>query len=740
MDETWLDPHVPVDLDNCAREPIHIPGSIQPRGVLLVLDDDHTVVQASASTAAHLGIDAADALGRPLADVVGTEAAEVIAAHLRAGGDVRDRNPVLVDVQGVPTDAVLHHPPGAEHLLVVELEAAAGPRPLEHTNTYQAVRGTVGALNRASSLEELYAVTAREVRALTGFDRVMIYRFDADYNGEVVGEDRRADLNSFFGLHYPATDIPPQARALYERNWIRLISDVEYVPSPIVVADPQRSAPLDLTFATLRSVSPMHIEYLQNMGVTASMSISLLKDGRLWGLIACHHYSGPWAPPYGVRAAAEFLGSVLSLRLVAQVEEDRIAAARRVGAELAGLVAASRAEDVPLAEALTGDDTLLTLMAADGAIVRAHGEVATVGCAPPGAGALLEWAVSQGSEVVCTTSLAQDAPGLAAAVPEVAGLLAVTLPSDDAVVWLRREAVYDVDWGGDPRNKEIARGEGEEVRLSPRKSFDRWRETVRGSSLPWTEEQAEIAALLRGHVVEALYLRGRRDARAAEVLQRSALPAQLPEVPGWSFEARYSPADGNRVGGDWYDALELPDGRLAVAVGDVTGHGLAAASTMGKLRNGLRALLVSGAAQQLVATAVRGLDDVMRVTMPDEMATLLLAVVDPATGEAEYARVGHLPLIVLAADGEASWAGPVGVAPLGYVAGTPETGRLTVPPGGGLVLFTDGLIERRETPLVESLSTLRDAFSGGAPLDAVIAAVRDPRSTDDATAVVVRRG
>src|SRR5690606_11590988 len=198
-----------------------------------------------------------------------------------------------------------------------------------------------------------------------------------------VAEDKRADLNSFHGLHYPATDIPSQARALYELNWIRLISDIDYTPSRLLASDdPRASAPVDLTYATLRSVSPIHVEYLQNMGVTASMSISLLKDGALWGLIACHHYSGPHAPPHGIRAAAEFLGSVLSVRLVAQVEEDRLAAAHRVARELAGLVAATRDEGLPLTEALVRQPALLAIMAADGVVVRAQGRTACAGEAP----------------------------------------------------------------------------------------------------------------------------------------------------------------------------------------------------------------------------------------------------------------------------------------------------------------------------------------------------------------------
>ena len=733
-DDVTLAPAVPVDLDNCAREPIHVPGSVQPRGVLLALHDG-VVVQASASTAELLGRPADEVLGRPLEEVLGTGAAAVVAAHAQLPGDVRDRNPVLVHLpDGGAWDAIVHRPPGAEALLVLELEEAEGPRPLTYANTFQLVRASVGELNRARSLEELYDVAAREVRGLTGFDRVMVYRFDADYNGEVVAEAKRADLNPFHGLHYPATDIPAQARALYELNWIRLISDLEYTPSPLVPQlNPVTGAPLDLTYGTLRSVSPIHVEYLHNMGVTASMSISLLKDGRLWGLIACHHYSGPHAPAYGTRAAAEFLGSVLSLRLVAQVEEDRLTAARRVAHDLAGLVAASRDEDLPLTEALVQQPALLSIMGADGVVVRAQGRTARIGIELDDAVAILRWAAGTGEEVTVTDTLGTAVPG-----SPYAGALVVNLADGDAITWLRREVATAVDWGGDPHNKAIARMEGDSVRLSPRKSFERWREVVRGSSLPWTEDQLDTAAVLRRHAVEALYLRGLADSRAAEILHRSSLPSSLPRAAGWSIDARYAPGDGGRVGGDWYDALCLPDGRLAIAVGDVAGHGMPAASVMGQMRNGLRALLVR---ESSAAAATLGLDELAKRTMTGEMATLLLAVVDTVTGRMEYVRAGHLPPLVLDADGSASWHADPGTLPIGYGRGEPSTGVVQIPHGGGVVLFTDGLVERRGDPLPDGLERLRRAFSGpvAGDLDAIIAAVRDPHSDDDATAVVLRR-
>ena len=261
-------------------------------------------------------------------------------------------------------------------MLLVELEIAYGERPFSFPNTYQAVRGSVEELNRAVTLPELYDTAARAVRDLTGFDRVMVYRYDEEYNGEVVAESKREDLNSFLGLHYPSTDIPAQARALYEKNWIRLISDVDYTPAPLVPSvDPESGAPLDLTYATLRSVSPIHVEYLQNMGVHASMSISLLRHGRLWGLIACHHYAGPHLPPFGARAAAEFLGSTLSLRLVDRFEDEQLHKRLAAQAVLAKLTAATLGDGEPLTAALLGAPDLLDLVPADGVVVNIQGEL-----------------------------------------------------------------------------------------------------------------------------------------------------------------------------------------------------------------------------------------------------------------------------------------------------------------------------------------------------------------------------
>ncbi|QGQ20674.1 SpoIIE family protein phosphatase [Cellulomonas sp. JZ18] len=743
-----LDVSVPLDLDACAAEPIRIPGSVQPHGVLLAVTEPGLEVRhVSRNVEQLVGRAPEDVVGADLGSVLGADAVDAVRQHVRTFGDLRARNPVGVDVLGVEgpvrMDAVLHRVAvGDGTLLVVELEPAYGPRPFSFPNTYQAVRGAIEELNRARTLEELYDVAAREVRALTGFDRVMVYRFDPEYNGEVVAEAKRDDLNSFLGLHYPASDIPPQARQLYETNWVRLIADVGYTPSPVEPPfDPATGEPLDMTHAVLRSVSPVHVEYLGNMGVQASMSISLLRDGRLWGLVACHHYSGPLMPSYGARAAAEFLGSTLSLRLVARAEERELETELAAQSVVARILHTARDADRALADALVADPGVLALVPARGAVVRADGLVTTAGEVPADVGPLLDWAARRPDPVTAVTALADEEPALAATLPGVAGVLAVHLPDDQCVVWLRHEVVRDVYWGGDPHNAKIAREEDGRVRLSPRLSFERWREVVRGRSEPWADAHVRAVADLRTRLLEVLLLRNRWQMAAARTLQQSLLPQRLPRPPGWTLHARYEPSAGGRVGGDWYDALELPDGRIAVVVGDVAGHGVGAAAAMGQLRNALRAYVLRG---QEVPEALADLDALARRTMPDDLATLVVAVVDPATGEAVVAGAGHPQPLLVDGLGRAALAEVAVDRPVGVGSGAPRATRVQVDAGGALVLYSDGLVDSRSTSLSAGIERLVGAFDAGrsggpVDIDDVVAACRDDDSTDDLTLLVLAR-
>lgn len=734
----------PIDLDNCAREPIHIPGSIQPRGVLAVMrEPDFQVRQVSANADDLLGRPVEAVLGRHLSALVGADVADRVQQWAATFGDLRQRNPLecTIEVRGEARafDAILHRQPGG--VLVVEFEIAYGERPFSFPNTYQAVRGSVEELNRADSLGELYETTARAVRELTGFDRVMVYRYDEEYNGEVVAEAKRDDLNSFLGLHYPASDIPAQARALYEKNWLRLISDVDYVPVPVVPAvDPERGTPLDLTHASLRSVSPIHVEYLHNMGVHASMSISLLRHGRLWGLIACHHYSGPHLPPYGTRVAAEFLGSTLSLRLVDQFEEDQLHRRLAANAVLAKLLAATLNDDDALTDTLLGAPDVLDLIPGDGVVIDVQGDRRAVGTTPSddAVSAVIAWVRDVGDDVASSECLGRTLPGLGVDPTVAAGALAISLPDDQFVVWFRREQLRAVDWGGDPHNKAIAVREGDGVRLSPRKSFDRWRETVRDRSEPWSDIDVESAGALRRHLVESLYRRTRGALRVAETLQRSLLPPSLPALENWSLSAHYEPAAGGRIGGDWYDAFTLPDGRLIVLLGDVAGHGIPAAGTMAQLRSVLRAHLFTGAAP---AEALQRLNEFCVHMLPKAFATVVVARIDVESGYVEAGCAGQLiPYLT----NSAALAVPAAVTlspPIGASGVTFAASAFTIEPGHGLVAFSDGLVERRGESIDDGLERLAVTLGGTSDLSAaeIAQAMASGDTEDDVTVVTLRR-
>lgn len=734
----------PVDLDNCAREPIHVPGSVQPRGVLaIVRESDLEVCQVSANVAELLGRDVDDVLGRHLSSLIGTHQAARVEQAVSAPGDLQQRNPIecVVDVAGdqLAFDVILRREPGG--VLLVEVETAYGERPFAFPNTYQAVRGSVDELNRAATLSELYDATARAVRELTGFDRVMVYRYDEDYNGEVVAEAKLDDLNSFLGLHYPSTDIPAQARALYEKNWLRLIDDVGYTPAPLVpTVDPERGVPTDLTHATLRSVSPIHIEYLQNMGVRASMSISLLRHGRLWGLIACHHYAGPHLPPFGTRAAAEFLGATLSLRLVDQFEDEQLHRRLAAQAVLGKLTAATLDDGESLSEVLLGAPNLLDLVPADGAVVNIGGEYRMLGSvpSPQAVAAVAAWALDAGDNVASSDSFSRELPDLDVDSDVTSGALAINLPDGQYAIWFRGEVVRSVDWGGDPHNKAIAVGEGDDIRLSPRKSFDRWRETVNGCCEPWQSTEVDSAESLRRHLVEALYRRTRGALRVAETLQRSLLPTSIPTVEGWQLSAHYEPAVGGRVGGDWYDAFELRDGRLLVLIGDVAGHGMAAAGTMAQVRNTLRAYLFTGAAP---AEALNLLNEFCVHMVPRAFVTVIVARVDLDSGDVEAACAGHLIPFLTQRDGVADPAPVLLSPPIGAVGMTYEPSAFTIEAGQGLVMFSDGLVERRNEPIDDGIARLAEIVSRTDDSTAtdIATAMATAETDDDVTIVTLRR-
>ncbi|WP_116450239.1 SpoIIE family protein phosphatase [Blastococcus litoris] len=714
----------------CADEPIAIPGAIQPHGVLLAVTEPDLAVVVASGNAARL-------FGRPVA---GASLDELLGAddtaRLRAAlaGDLAEANPLRV-LDGV--DLVLHR---ADGLLVTEWEPVAGAGDAG-AEWHRRLPTVLQRLSATTTLDELTDVLARDVRALTGFDRVMVYRFDADWNGEVIAEARRDDLEPFLGLWYPASDIPAQARALYATNWMRLIPDAGYQRVPL---DPPTvgGRPLDLSGAMLRSVSPVHLEYLANMGVVSSMSVSLIDDGRLWGLIACHHYAGPHRPSYADRVAAEFLGRTASLLLptkVAAGEQSGVVEVAHRQAQLAAVVGRTPRE---LAAALSdGDVTALDLVPAAGAAVRIDGQLRLLGTTPPAERVepLVRELLAAGVSV--TDAVSRVLPHAADLADTASGVLAVEVPGgrDDYLAWFRPETIREVTWGGNPYTSKTAQTDAG-PRLSPRRSFDAWSETVRETAQPWRPHEVAAARTLAADLTDAALSRAAEDNRLVTALQRTLLLDELPKVAGFDLAARYLPSAQDVVGGDWYDLVPLPGGRISIVLGDVAGHGLAAAAITAQLRHALRAHLLRASGP---GVALDGLNQVIAALLPGEMATAVVVELDPATGEVVVANAGHLPVLHATAGGADYLTAARGPA-LGLLdaAGYRET-RLRLAADDRLLLFSDGLVERGREGMAAGLEHLRSA-AAAAPadpqelLDAVLTAL-DPPATDDVTLLGIAR-
>jgi len=487
-------------LANCEREQIHLAGSIQPYGALLVVAPaDFAILQASANAPQFLGLEATP-VGRKLRDL-GGDLWRLVGSRLTPDPDAI---PVAVHCRLGQAEegfnALLHHAPSGE--IVIELERAGAP--FDHSADIEsALQGVIG----ATGLQGVCDEGARIFKRVTGYDRAMVYRFDEAGHGEVFSETKRPDLEAFFGNRYPASDIPQIARRLYERNRVRLIADVGYVPVPI---EPRVAAPggreLDMSLCFLRSASPIHIQYLKNMGVGATLVVSLMVGGKLWGLVSCHHYA-PRYLHFEMRAVCELLGEILGTRIAAlesfQQGQGELSVRRLEQRMIEGI---SREGDWRGA-LFDGARSLLLPLNAGGAALLFEGQVQTIGDVP-GTDAIRDvarWIAPKLSRgVFSTASLTLDDPAFAALVGVASGVAATRISGDgeEMLIWFRPERVRTVTWGGDPTKPPSAGDDPSE--LSPRRSFAQWHQVVEGTSDPWTPPDLAAARMIGASVTDVI--------------------------------------------------------------------------------------------------------------------------------------------------------------------------------------------------------------------------------------------
>ncbi|WP_043338156.1 HWE histidine kinase domain-containing protein [Belnapia moabensis] len=494
----------PLDLTSCDREPIHQLGQVQPWGFLLSATTDGTVRHASANVADHLKLAPEAVIGRRLDQLLDRQSLHDIRARLQGlqGLNQTDRLFSLPLIAGRPPyDVAVHFAPGEMPIMVIEAEPSAAEPRFDAVGT---VKGMMSRLLRARDLAGMHDRAARQVRAVLGFDRVMIYRFDADGTGEVVGESTAERLDSFRGLRFPASDIPKQARALYCRNWLRLIADVDAQAVPILPAPTPGEAVLDLSSSVLRSVSPVHIEYLRNMGVAASLSISIMRGEELWGLIACHH-TEPLLPSFQRRSTAELFGQLYSLQIesLERAEATRHDNEARAAHERV-LSAVSTEEDLARTLQRIAEE-VRQLIPCDGIAIHTAAHTELIGATPDKAsvkGIIAALNRGDASRIFATREIASHYPPVAAQAEVAAGMLAIPISraARDYIILFRRELIHSIAWAGDPAKL----AEQGTERLHPRRSFETWQQEVRGRSAPWLESERRVAEALRVTLLEVV--------------------------------------------------------------------------------------------------------------------------------------------------------------------------------------------------------------------------------------------
>lgn len=495
------------DLAVCAREPIHVPGAIQPHGTLLALSPDNwSVAYLSANSEDFFGQDVQ--LAAKLQGSVASSFSQLATWHPSAEGSLEF---VLPDANLVCT---AHR---SNEYVIVEAEPV-GEQPLDAV--FSSLRSFTRRLAGEPDIENSLSAAAQFIQGLSGFDRVLVYRFDADWNGQVVAEAGNDDLPSYLYLRFPNSDIPAQARALYTTNRLRIIPDVNYHPVPLIRADGLSvNRPLDLSFAQLRSVSPVHLEYMRNMGTGSSMSVSIVVEGQLWGLISCHS-AGPHHVAKAIRDTCDMVAQSLAMRIEAlqraETSVRRVALGQVTSALLSNM---AKGPDWRV-ELMHDARLLLDQVGACGAVLWSEDSGLSAGGSPQltDVKPLVAWLASSDVEFYATASLSAVYPAAAAFADIGSGILAVRLSKlrQDWLIWFRPEVVRSVKWGGNPHKSVQESG-----RIHPRRSFEAWQEQVRQHSLPWDEVTTEAAQNLRQAIVGIVLRKAEELAEISDELQRS---------------------------------------------------------------------------------------------------------------------------------------------------------------------------------------------------------------------------
>lgn len=492
-------------LANCADEPIRFPGAIQPHGVLLTLSEPELrIVQISANVASLFNHQPEALLGQPLDTLLGTQPTDVV-RQMAGQPSFIDAPPLYVTLNGGQFEGLLHRHQG---VLVLEFEPHSQHfQPKSQNGRTSNLGKMLQRLQSAKTLQALYEISVSEIQAMTGYDRVLIYRFEEEGHGQVIAEASAPSMELFNGLFFPASDIPQQARELYRTNWLRIIPNADYEPVPLLPKlRPDTGQPLDLSFATLRSVSPIHCQYMKNMGVLSSMSISLMKGDKLWGLISCGNRE-PLHVPNDLRTTCQTIGQVLSLQISAMEALD-ISRQREEKVDALGVLnqAMSNSSDAVFDGLAQCPQVLMDLVQAGGVAIIEGQQLHRYGNCPEPEQirALHKWLKDAGQPVFASHHLSAVYPPAADYQAVASGVMAMSLPKpvDNGVLWFRPEVKENIQWSGDPKKPLALEKSDTGLRLRPRTSFEIWKVEMAGISTKWSPGDRFAANDLRRSALE----------------------------------------------------------------------------------------------------------------------------------------------------------------------------------------------------------------------------------------------
>lgn len=496
---------VKVNLNNCDTEPIHLIGTSQSHGVIIVCErKDHIITHCSENVLELLGFQIEKLLGNPITILVPK-------AVIDGFPDVEGKKEILpeIDINGARF-LVIAHISGDD--IILDFEPLGEKR--SAVNFQKQLSRIINELNSSGTIEDLTLRAASLVKTIFGYDRVMIYQFDEEWNGRVIAEEKEKELESWLGLHYPATDIPKPSRDLFLKQEIRIISDVDYDPARIISSSLINKKHLDLSLSELRGVSPIHIEYLKNMGVGASLTAAIVIKGKLWGLLACHHYSKRYINYYQ-RQSVKFLTQIYTNSLGVLTAQNFIEKSQSYGKVRNEILSRVRSQPDLLTVLTSGETPFTTLIPCSGGAVFKDGELRLVGDTPTRAEVLqlVKDHLEKQGMVFKTRNLEKIYPPGAEFKEKASGILTVKIGdiTGDYLIWFRGESSTEVTWGGNPEKNSIIK-DGVEY-ISPRKSFEKWKLQVSGISNPWMDYEIEAVKSLGEGVTHIIVNKQKEEIR-----------------------------------------------------------------------------------------------------------------------------------------------------------------------------------------------------------------------------------